>query len=56
MENAQLAKLDRAGAHEALGATHDTVGSVLTEPVFSQAEPDGAGAEPEEASGKTLNS
>ena len=56
MDNAQLVKLDRAGAHEALGAAHGAVGSVLTTPVFSQAELDEAGAETEEAPRKTFSS
>ena len=39
-----------------MGAAHGAVGSVLTKLVFSQAEPDEAEGEPEEASRKTLNS
>ena len=33
-ENAQLVKLDRTLAREALGAAHSAVGSVLRKPVF----------------------
>ena len=42
--------------HEAQGAVRGAVGNVLTTPVFLQAEPDGAGAEPAEVSRNTQSS
>ena len=42
--------------HEAQGAVRGALGNMLTIPGFLQAEPDGTGAEPEEASRKTPGS